>query len=47
MPKAMEEALRRRAKELGLTGERKNAFIYGTMQKKTDWKPKRKKKGKK
>ena len=44
MPKKMENKLRKQAREKGLKGERKNAFIYGTMQEKTGWKPKRKKK---
>ncbi len=33
MPKAMHDALARQAKKKGLTGERKNAYIYGTMAK--------------
>lgn len=44
MPKKMEEALKREAKKKGLTRKRRDAYIYGTMQEKTDWKPKRKKK---
>lgn len=43
MPKAMEKKLKQQAKKKGLTGDRKNAFIYGTMRK-TGWKPKKKKK---
>jgi len=43
MPKKMEEALKREAAKRGLTGERRNAYIYGTLQKKTDWKPGKKK----
>jgi len=43
MPKAMERALRKKAVKMGLMGERKNAYIYGTMRK-TGWKPKREKK---
>lgn len=35
MPKKMERALKREAAKKGLTGERKNAYIYGTMQKLT------------
>jgi hypothetical protein len=42
MPKKMERALRKQAKKMGLLGERKDAFIYGTMRK-SGWKPKRKK----
>jgi hypothetical protein len=33
MPKKMHEALARQAKKKGLTGDRKKAYIYGTMQK--------------
>ena len=39
MPKAMEKALNKEADKKGLTGDRRNAFIYGTMRK-TGWKPK-------
>jgi hypothetical protein len=41
MPKKLEEKLRREAKKKGLTGERADAYVYGTMQKTTDWKPHR------
>lgn len=44
MPKKMEKALRKKAREKGLTGDRADAYVYGTMQEKTDWKPKRKRK---
>jgi hypothetical protein len=40
MPKKMEQALKKQARKKGLTGEKKNAYVYGTMQKKTTWKPK-------
>ncbi len=40
MPKKMEQALKKQAHKKGLTGEKKNAYVYGTMQKKTTWKPK-------
>ena len=43
MPKALERKLAKDAKAKGLTGDRKNAYIYGTMQKVTSWKPKKKK----
>jgi hypothetical protein len=43
MPEAMEKALKKVAKKKGLTGEHKNAFIYGIMRK-TGWKPAREKK---
>jgi hypothetical protein len=31
MPKAMHRALKKSARKKGLTGKRKNAYIYGTM----------------
>lgn len=43
MPKKLEKALRKSAKRKGLTGEKKNAYIYGTLRK-TGWKPKKKSK---
>lgn len=43
MPKAMEKALKKEAKQKGLTGERADAYVYGTMRKE-GWKPKREKK---
>jgi len=30
MPKKVENALKRQAAKKGLTGERKNAYVYGT-----------------
>lgn len=42
MPKAMERKLKRQAKRKGLTGDRADAYVYGTMRK-AGWKPKRKK----
>lgn len=39
MPKKMEEKLKKQAEKKGLKGDRKNAYIYGTMQEKTTWKP--------
>lgn len=41
----MEEALKKSAKKKGLTGERRNAYIFGTMMK-SGWRPKRKAKKK-
>ena len=38
MPKAMELALKKKAKRMGLAGERANKYIYGTMRK-TGWTP--------
>lgn len=40
MPKEMERNLKRQADKKGLKGERKNAYIYGTMRN-AGWKPKR------
>lgn len=46
MPKKLEKQLKKEAEEKGLTGERKDAYVYGTLRK-TGWKPDReKKKGK-
>jgi len=42
MPKKLEKALEKEAKKKGLNGDRKNAYVYGTMQKATNWKPKKK-----
>lgn len=47
MPKKMEEKLKREARKKGLTGDDFNAYVYGTMQSKTSWKPKKKKARKK
>lgn len=44
MPKKLEQALKRQASKKGLSGERKDAFVYGTLRK-TGWKPNREKKG--
>lgn len=41
MPIAMERSLEKAARKKGLTGQRKEAYVYGTMRK-TGWKPKRK-----
>ena len=41
----MEEALKREAAKRGLTGERKDAYIYGAMRK-TGWVPSTQKKKK-
>jgi hypothetical protein len=40
MPAKMEKELRQEALKRGLTGKRKNAYVYGTMRK-TGWKPQR------
>lgn len=47
MPKAMEKKLKSQAKKKGLSKESAGAYIYGTMQAKTDWKPSKKKSKKK
>ena len=33
MPEKMKQSLMRRAAEMGLKGERKDAYVYGTMSK--------------
>ena len=33
MPKALHDKLAKTAKKKGLTGKRKNAYVYGTMNK--------------
>jgi hypothetical protein len=33
MPKKVEKSLMRRAAEMGLKGERKDAYVYGTLAK--------------
>jgi len=45
MPKAMEKALKQEAAKRGLTGKRKDAYVYGTMRK-AGWVPKQEKKKK-
>jgi hypothetical protein len=42
MPKEMEMKLKKTASKKGLTGDRKNAYVYGTMRK-TGWVPTREK----
>ncbi len=46
MPKALEAELKGRAISKGLTGERKNAYVYGTLRK-TGWIPSHQKKRRK
>jgi len=43
MPKEMERKLKAEAKKKGLTGERADKYVYGTMRK-TGWTPSKKKK---
>ena len=45
MPKELEAKLGKQASAKGYTGERRNAYIYGTMRK-TGWRPSREMKGK-
>jgi hypothetical protein len=42
----MEQALKRQAAKRGLSGDRKDAYVYGTMRK-TGWVPSTQKKDKK
>lgn len=42
MPKELEKKLKANARKKGLKGERADAYVYGTMQKITNWKPKHK-----
>lgn len=42
VPKELERKLAREATKKGLTGERKDAYVYGTMRK-MGWKPEREK----
>lgn len=43
MPKALERKLRRKAHKKGLTGEKADAYVYGTLRE-TGWKPSHQKK---
>lgn len=43
MPKKLEEQLKKQAEKKGLKGERKDAFVFGSLRK-TGWKPAREKK---
>jgi len=48
MPVELERKLRAQARKKGLKGKRADAYVYGTLQRVTDWRPHRgKKKGKK
>ena len=44
MPKQLEKQLKREATKKGLTGERKDAYVYGTLRK-TGWQPSTQRKG--
>lgn len=41
MPKELEARLKEEAREMGLTGEHADRYVYGTMRK-IGWKPSRK-----
>lgn len=41
MPKKIEAALKREAAKRGFKGARADAFVYGTLRHKYNWKPKR------
>jgi len=43
MPEELERELKRRAEKKGFGKKRKAAYIYGTLQKVTSWKPSREK----
>ncbi len=43
MPKALERKLKKEAKAKGMSGDKANAYVYGTLRK-TGWKPKQEKK---
>jgi len=43
MPKELERKLRTQARKRGLKGKRADAYVYGTMQRVTSWKPHKKK----
>lgn len=43
MPKKLEQQLKREASQKGLKGDRRDAYVYGTLRK-TGWKPAREKK---
>lgn len=39
MPKPLENKLKLEAAKKGLTGKRAGAYVYGTLQSKSNWKP--------
>lgn len=39
MPKALEQKLKKEAKKKGFGEKRADAYVYGTLQKVTNWKP--------
>jgi hypothetical protein len=42
MPKELERKLKRKAKKMGLSEERQDKYVYGTLRR-TGWKPSREK----
>jgi len=42
MPKKLERELKAKARKKGLTGDRADKYVFGTLRK-TGWKPKKKK----
>lgn len=45
MPVAMERALKKSARKKGLTGKSRDAYVYGTMMRETNWRPPQSRKG--
>jgi len=41
MPKVLERKLKAQAKKKGFMGKRADAYVYGSLQKFTSWKPKK------
>ena len=41
MPKKLEQQLKKQASAKGLSGERKDAYVYGSLRK-TGWRPQKK-----
>lgn len=39
MPKKVEQRLKREAAKKGLTGRRADAYVFGTLQRITGWRP--------
>lgn len=39
MPKELEQKLKKQARKKGLSEERADAYVYGTLQRTTAWKP--------
>lgn len=43
MPKEIEKILKKSAKKKGLSGDKLNAYVYGTLKNKFGWKSKKNK----